>query len=772
MAVLLVLSLLLTVWGTAWAKPHPVSLDVTASDVVLSNGYVRAVFSRDRPAIYSLQADFYGNGDFGGNVLASPGIVLEREDGNGQVHSSSNGAAPGGVGVAVVQNTSVLVTVVLSSIVDDAANWAVNDTWTLSLSVHSRALEFDTQGRVTRTVLAMAVRHALYWQPQSVYALFDRGVVQMMNAPASGDFFGSTDTLSRVYALGGNHSIDILRERGASAGTVVVLSSESGAPYWGGLHVVLAGAYDRLDRWDIGWKGQRVVSIAAGTTWQTRASMAPNNFDFPVNGLTTAANMDPLDLRALLAGVYASPVGCLCTYDNLVEKGMRVAQIAPSIHHPVTAYGNTYNYFDPDNWIGLTAMMYSGDFYLIEQARLVLERSGSFLLPSGQLPHHFEGVKPTYIALSGATQTGPNLFWTLTCLRYVKESGDTAWLQSYMPKLRQSLSFLLSLRTPTGLLSCPGSLMIDVFIREHLTSDTNAMMVGLLIEFADAELFLGNTTGAGRLQAIASDITSAMNALLWNEEQNDHFVTQRNPDNTTRDFVDYDANLIAVANGVTSPDRSRAILKRIDGGRCTHGRATFVSELYYGPKDCFNGNVGDSWCSMARIGLFDAYARRRVGDQATFDDVILNPLRGDVLQYTWLRERYYCDGTQELNRTQYYFEYPAFVAMAIREVRYGINIRLTEISIAPFGPTVFSYHVGAVNVDYSDASVVFSLPGQDTKLVVITGMRPNATYTLNVRTIGPVPCPAPPPPVVASAHGTLTFNGFVSPVCEWTVSLK
>jgi hypothetical protein len=41
-----------------------------------------------------------------------------------------------------------------------------------------------------------------------VYAFFRRGVVQMMNAPSSGDFFGSEDVLERVYALGGNYSFD------------------------------------------------------------------------------------------------------------------------------------------------------------------------------------------------------------------------------------------------------------------------------------------------------------------------------------------------------------------------------------------------------------------------------------------------------------------------------------------------------------------------------------------------------------------------------------
>jgi hypothetical protein len=32
-----------------------------------------------------MQADFYGAGNYGGNILANGGIVLEREDGDGKV---------------------------------------------------------------------------------------------------------------------------------------------------------------------------------------------------------------------------------------------------------------------------------------------------------------------------------------------------------------------------------------------------------------------------------------------------------------------------------------------------------------------------------------------------------------------------------------------------------------------------------------------------------------------------------------------------------------
>lgn len=140
--------------------------------------------------------------------------------------------------------------------------------------------------------------------------------------------------------------------------------------------------------------------------------------------------------------------------------------------------------------------------------------------------------------------------------------------------------------------------------------------VYLLNEMAEAELFVGRSDLAAQHQQLAQAIAAAMNQRLW---QQDHMVTQLNPDGalfccalcrcaqptrwlmtrcasagSTRDFVDYDANLLAVHAGVVTGDRMASLLKRVDGGNCTHGRATFVSERFYGPSDCYLNNTGDS----------------------------------------------------------------------------------------------------------------------------------------------------------------------------------
>jgi hypothetical protein len=168
------------------------------------------------------------------------------------------------------------------------------------------------------------------------------------------------------------------------------------------------------------------------------------------------------------------------------------------------------------------------------------------------------------------------------------------------------------------------------------------MLVGFFREFAEAEEAVGNATGAASLRSLADEVAAAVDRHLWDAAGgDDHFVTQLNPDGSVRDFVDYDANFIALAHGVTSQARAARFLRRVEGSRCwgPGRRATYVSERYYGKGDTAKGNVGDSACTMARIGYYEALARRRYGDIRGFNEFLLNPIRDDLLQWTWMHER-------------------------------------------------------------------------------------------------------------------------------------
>jgi len=362
------------------------------------------------------------------------------------------------------------------------------------------------------------------------------------------------------------------------------------------------------------------------------------------------------------------------------------------------------------------------------------------------------------------------VFWVLSCFNYAKTTGNLDWLKGYMPTLRNASAFLFDMIQPDfELLNAPGSLMIDVFIRGNFSSDTNAMAVGFLRDFADAEEAVGNQTGAVQLRKIATQVAEAMDAMLWNNETDDHYVTQLNPDGTSRDFVDYDANLIALAHGIAPTDRAERAFARIDGGRCVHGRATFVSEIYYGKNDTTDGNIGDSWCSMGRIGWFDALARKRYGDQATFDELLLDPLIDDVNRWTWLHERYHCNGTQELNRTEMYFEYPSVTAMMIHNVRYGIELGFKSVTVSPFGPKAFAYHVGNIHVDYNATagSVRLMMPGTGMRDIIVKGLEKGQSYSYEGCAAG-----GESGSVVADGDGTIAFQvGFQDGACAIQISL-
>eukprot|EP01051_Picozoa_sp_SAG22_P019552 SAG22_NODE_3648_length_1595_cov_3.252674_1_plen_349_part_01 len=227
-----------------------------------------------------------------------------------------------------------------------------------------------------------------------------------------------------------------------------------------------------------GWAApQQAPSPPAPPLWSTAYRLAPNNYNFPAGGgnfslpavdrgatgLPGAAGLADADLAAMLTGIYGSAVGCLCTYPGLASGGPggpALGLAATTIDRPGRGYSGSYNFFDPDNFLTLSAILAAADPYLDRQVRRVLEQSGGSLKPgTGELAHHFEGGSPVYTALSGATMPGPNAFWLRTCLRYAESTGDVAWLKGYLPTLRLGLSYLTGMVNSTiGLLRSSGSL--------------------------------------------------------------------------------------------------------------------------------------------------------------------------------------------------------------------------------------------------------------------------------------------------------------------------
>jgi len=260
------------------------------------------------------------------------------------------------------------------------------------------------------------------------------------------------------------------------------------------------------------------------------------------------------------------------------------------------------------------------------------------------------------------------------------------------------------------------------------------------------------------------NIVVSMNNLLWDKASDNHYITQINPDKTTRDFVDYDSQLIAVAFGVTPMNKTQAVLKRVDSGSCTHARATYVSEKYYGPNDCNAGNTGDSAVTMGRIGWADGLARKRVGDVKTFNTLILEPLQNDLISKTWLYERYQCQAMPTHN--PYYIEYPEVVAMLLREVRYGIDLGFSVVTVWPLGVDSFTYRIGNLYVDYSKSHVELQVTTAIPKGVIVYGLNADTKFSIvseNTQTHEKIP-----QTITTDSEGTLLFTTSLGP--NWRIT--
>jgi hypothetical protein len=148
---------------------------------------------------------------------------------------------------------------------------------------------------------------------------------------------------------------------------------------------------------------------------------------------------------------------------------------------------------------------------------------------------------------------------------------------------------------------------------------------------------------------------------------------------------------------------------------------------------------------MARIAWFDALSRIAVGRSDLFD-ATLERLAGDVIANTWLPERYGCAGDPQRNRTAHFFEYPSVVAIMVAELRYGIQLGLQSLTIAPSSEAPTSFHWAAgggtsheLIVRYSQKAVTVIAPslkgGLALREFVVHGMSARSIYFVDVAAV-------------------------------------
>lgn len=746
-----------------YASSIPCSVTVNGDIATISSSHIFATFNLTRGSLDSLFGRFSGDGvyDTSPNLAGAlkTNVIEPRRGGIAVARFGTPGVFDSTT--ADFDRSSILTPVITANTVNYASFYVVLDDSTspllrvnLTFSVNSnnpRALSITASAVALSTFQATRITLSTRWSPPDVISHYQRGVRQGFNMPSP--YIASANPLVRWYTIGDG-----------SSGTVEIIptvlnplpssffagqgGNEGGS--LSGLDLPLWGGPSQLDSWVTSFTGGTPVSVSVGTISTVSINIYPNDYSFPPSAIASprsSSNSDA-DLATILAAAHGSSASALHSYDFYPEVRSAPCQVHGS---PEPCYAGNYNFYDPDSAISNSIMLWSFDSMLHEAVRGQLETNMAHVCAAGQPAnqceegqciHHFvqscdsspecfckkmpSGVQDcaVYDALSGAVQTGPNIFTILASIRYVGATGNQTWLTAWISTLRSMMGFLEKrFIQERNLYLAPGSLQIDVFIRQNFTADSNAAMVIITEAFADLERSIGNTSGYVFYMNRAATLRIGMNAYLLSP-QGDHYCTQSDPSDPanpgsgsilicTRDFIDYDANLLAVAARVP-PNVSFAerVLSRIDQGTCTHtGRATWVSEVMYNASNCVNGNIGDSAVSMGRIAWQDGLARQAIGsDQAatTFDQLILGPLQADVLKRTWLPERFDCQGRDA--HSEQYFEYASVAGMLIFEIKYGIKLLPSSITIDPLGGNAFVFEISGLQLSYSHTLVHIQLP--------------------------------------------------------------
>ena len=719
------------------AASHLVLFDETADQILLSNAYLELIFDRANHTIVRLAADHTGSRRFGKNLLASDGIRFD--DGHPSPKGTTN------INVELLERKPETTTVRLRWTPTFSgrreADPELQTELTLTLGagdrgVHVQAMFPPTHKNATAPSISVALRQ---W---FLLGLFDRGVVQYV--AGQHQTFTSRNRLRLFYTMDReNGSVAVEPDNTSDLAETVLLSGDDN--FACGIKLRTGSSQTNVDRW-----------IPSAATSSSEISRSPNQpslsetakkqsiaFEIYANDLPFPAHRAENiilgndhdnekaahDSTAYFTAVYGSAAGVLGSY---FEPGSAY----PTLATPDRPYGDAFDFFDPDAWSTVTALSYSGDTFMQMEARKILERSESALRPDGQMPHHFEGGAATYVSIAQSSQTGPNIFWVIAASEYAAGSGDEEWLRAHYAHLKLATDWVLAKYDPAHrLLRADGPLFIDVFRRSGYTLDTNVAALYLLDRMAEVAEFCGDRKNAEQYRSRRRDLYMGIRDELWDGKDNgsgsdDHFITQRNPNGTVRDLVDYDGNFAALAFGVPDEANARRLLRRLDEGEHTHPgvHGTWVSERRYEKDDCYGGNDGDSDVAMARIWWLDMAARVRLSDRSTFD-ALLDRAEFDLLRDVWMPERYDADGLPAHNG--YYHEYPDIVTMVLREMRYGVHTGMREVTIHPFGISDFDLRLGNLRVTYSPDAISIHVPGSSTREFLISGLHPHHRYNLS-----------------------------------------
>lgn len=199
-------------------------------NVLLQNGFVRAVLTLAPPSLCDLRGDFSGGGHYGKNTLAAAFRLSTMPDADTAAERAT---------LVVVDNSSTTAWVQLLNVTDSSYPTAM-ETWDVRLARGSRVLEFNTTGAIVErrgassesssssssAASSSAVLHTAGFSASSITGHFGKGVVQARGKGGTMQF-ASNSSLPRLYALGEGSSIEIKRGSSGTNGVTILRSGDT-----------------------------------------------------------------------------------------------------------------------------------------------------------------------------------------------------------------------------------------------------------------------------------------------------------------------------------------------------------------------------------------------------------------------------------------------------------------------------------------------------------------------------------------------------------------
>lgn len=170
-----------------------------------------------------------------------------------------------------------------------------------------------------------------------------------------------------------------------------------------------------------------------------------------------------------------------------------------------------------------------------------------------------------------------NAMYILGAWRYFSWTGDSAFLTTMLPRLRQAMSFYLdTLGGSSGIVTIASpdhsgrdgavsSNYWDITSFGHLDAYLNAYFYGALEAMAQLEEHVRNVQQAKRLRALRPKVQKRYNALFWNDAAG-RYVQTVDADGVAHDYGSTYVNLEAASFGLPSAPQATRIFDWLDNG--------------------------------------------------------------------------------------------------------------------------------------------------------------------------------------------------------------